>query len=219
MAYVDLISTIHRSTARDYLSRVVGEDKAANAEIAKRFDFEYFDGDRRYGYGGYAYDGRWQPFARALAERYGLGPGSRVLDVGCAKGFLVHDLRTVVGADARGVDVSTYAIAHALPEAAPYLSVANAVELPFEDGSFDLVVSINTLHNLRLPELERALRELDRVGDGRAYLVVDGYRDEREKVNLLYWQVTCECFFTPSEWEWVFAKTGYRGDFACIYFD
>lgn len=219
MAYVDLIGDIHRSTQRDYQSRVVGQDKAAQSAVAKQFGYEYFDGDRSHGYGGYRYDGRWQRFAAALAAQYRLGPGARVLDVGCAKGFLVHDLRTITSSDAVGIDVSAYAIEHALPDARGYLSVADAVELPFEDGSFDLVVSINTLHNLQLPDLERALREIDRVGTGRSYIVVDAYRSDREKMNLMYWQLTCECFFTPAEWEWIFARVGYRGDYGCVFFD
>lgn len=219
MAYVDLIEQIHRSTPRDYQSRVVGQDKAAQSAVAKRFDREYFDGDRNHGYGGYSYDGRWQKFAAGVAAHYGLTPDARVLDVGCAKGFLVHDLRTVAGSDAVGVDVSEYAIENALPEVREHVSVADAVELPFEDSSFDLVLAINTLHNLRLPELERALSEIERVGRGAAYVVVDGYRNDREKVNLMYWQLTCECFFTPEEWEWLFEHVGYSGDYACVFFD
>jgi SAM-dependent methyltransferase len=219
MAYVDLISRIHTATKRNYLARVVPDDKAALAEVAKHYGYAYFDGDRKYGYGGFRYDGRWQSFAKAVVTHYELQPGGRVLDVGCAKGFLVHDLRTVAGLDAVGVDVSEYAIEHVMEEARPYVSVANAVELPFEDDEFELVLSINTLHNLRLPDLERALLEIERVGTGRAYIVLDGYRNEREKVNLMYWQLTCECFFTPEEWEWLFARVGYRGDYGCVYFE
>lgn len=220
MVYVDFIGQIHGGTTRDYLQRVVEADKAAVAEVAKRFDFEYFDGDRMYGYGGYRYDGRWRAFARKLADHYGLASGSRVLDVGCAKGFLVHDfLAEVPGLEAAGCDVSSYAIREAMPEVRELLEVANAVELPYPDDSFDLVVSINTLHNLRLPELARALRELERVSRGAKYLVVDGYRSEREKVNLMYWQITCESLFTPDEWQWLFEEVGYTGDFACVFFE
>ncbi|HXH33196.1 MAG TPA: class I SAM-dependent methyltransferase [Plantibacter sp.] len=219
MAYVDLIREIHTATERDYLSRVTSHDKAVSSEVAKRFGSDYFDGERRYGYGGYRYDGRWKRFAAAIAAHYELQAGARVLDVGCAKGFLVHDLRTVAGSNATGVDVSRYAIEHAFPEAREHVSVADAVELPFEDSSFDLVVSINTLHNLRLPDLERALQEIERVGTGHSYIVVDGYRTGREKMNLMYWQLTCECFFSPEEWDWLFAQVGYTGDYACVFFE
>jgi protein-L-isoaspartate(D-aspartate) O-methyltransferase len=218
VAYLDLISDIHTSTKRDYLARVVADDKAELAKVAKQFGYDYFDGDRKYGYGGYHYDGRWQSFARSVADHYGLEAGARVLDVGCGKGFLVHDLRTVAGVDAVGVDVSEYAIDHAVEEARPYVSVGNAVDLPFDDDEFDLVLSVNTLHNLRLPDLERALQEIGRVGRGRSYIVLDGYRNEREKVNLMYWQITCECFFTPEEWQWLFDRIGYRGDYGCVFF-
>lgn len=217
IAYLDLISEIHGQTPREHPGRGADEDKARRSTVAKQFGAAYFDGDRALGYGGYVYDGRWQQFAHDVVTHYGLTAGDRVLDVGCAKGFLVHDLR-VLGIDAVGVDVSPYAIEHAHPPARAFVSVADAAALPFEEASFDLVLSINTLHNLRLPELERALREIGRVGRGRSYTVVDGYRDEREKANLLGWQLTCECFFTPEEWEWLFATMGYAGDYCCVFF-
>ena len=122
-------------------------------------------------------------------------------------------------ADAVGIDISDYAIANAMPEVKDRLSVGNAVSLPYPDKSFDLVVSLNTLHNLRIYDLEKALKEIERVGKKHKYIVMDSYRDEREKVNLLYWQLTCECIFTPQEWEWVFAQCGYTGDYGCIFFD
>ena len=106
-----------------------------------------------------------------------------------------------------------------MPEVKDRVSVGNAVSLPYPDKSFDLVVSINTLHNLRIYDLEKALKEIERVGKKHKYIVMDSYRDEREKVNLLYWQLTCECIFTPQEWEWVFAQSGYTGDYGCIFFD
>jgi len=218
MAYLDLIARIHGATKRDYAARVF-EGKAEAAAVSKQFGFDYFDGDRRYGYGGYVYDGRWQALARDLADRYGLAAGQRVLDVGSAKGFLLHDLLDAVpGIEVAGVDVSEYAIENTMEAVRPFVRVADATELPFPDDSFDLVLSINTLHNLRLPELELALREIERVGKGSAYLVLDGYRDEREKLNLMSWQITCECFYTPDEWQWIFDRVGYRGDFGCIYY-
>ena len=220
MAYLDFINKIHTSTKRDYLQRVTGADKAKCARVAKVFAKDYFDGDRECGYGGYRYDGRWRPMARDLASHYGLKSGDRVLDVGCAKGFLLYDLTQVVpGLEVTGVDVSAYAIENSKEEVSSVLHVGNATSLPFPDKSFDLVVSINTLHNLRIPDLVKALREMERVARRGKYLIVDGYRTEEEKVNLLYWQITCECFFTPDEWEWIFEQAGYTGDYACIYYE
>jgi len=220
MAYIEFLDQVHRSTKRDYLSRVNSGDKAANATIAKRFDFDYWDGSRNTGYGGYAYDGRWLSVAKRMAEYYHLKAGDRVLDVGCGKGFLLYEFtRAVPGIEVAGLDISRYALENAKDEVKARLVEGNAASLPYPDKSFDLVVSINTLHNLQLPELESALMEIQRVGRKNRYVLMDGYRNEEEKVNLLYWQLTCECFFTPREWEWIFGKTGYSGDYACIYFD
>jgi SAM-dependent methyltransferase len=220
MAYIEFIEQVHRATKRDYLARVLAGNKAEFATIAKKFDVEYWDGSRNTGYGGYVYDGRWLPVAQRMTAHYGLKAGDRVLDVGAGKGFLLHEFtRAVPGIAIEGLDISRYALEHAMTEVKPFLREGNATSLPYPDKSFDLVVSINTLHNLQLPELELALKEIERVGKRHKYILMDGYRNEQEKVNLLYWQLTCECFFTPREWEWLFQKTGYTGDYACIYFD
>lgn len=220
MAYVDFLSPIHRSTRRDYLARVNEFPKAEAAQRAKQWGFDYWDGDRKLGYGGYRYDGRWRAVADGLAAHYGLKAGDRVLDVGCGKAFLLYDLtQAVPGLDVRGIDISSYGIEHAKEEVRSSLQVGNATELPFEDGSFDLVISITTLHNLYCYDLDRALREIERVGKKHKYVVVESYRNEEEKANLLYWQLTCEMFCTPEEWQWWFDRCGYTGDHSFIYFE
>jgi ubiquinone/menaquinone biosynthesis C-methylase UbiE len=220
MGELNFISGIHRSTQRNYLERVTGANKAECSLVAKKFGEDYFDGDRKYGYGGFRYDGRWKAFAQQLITQYDLRPGMRVLDIGCAKGFLLHELRALVPEmEVAGLDVSEYAISHAMDSVKGFLSVGNAVELDFADRYFDLVLSINTLHNLRLPGLFAALREMERVGRGAKFIVVDSYRNERERMNLLYWQLTCECFFSPEEWEWIFQQTGYTGDWDFVCFE
>jgi protein-L-isoaspartate(D-aspartate) O-methyltransferase len=220
MAYIDFISPIHTRTPRNYLDRVIGVDKAACAEIAGQFGRDYWDGERKYGYGGYQYDGRWQALARSLAEHYDLQPGAKILDVGCGKGYLLHDFAKIIpGVEVAGIDISEYAIENSHPGVREHLQLGNATDLPWLDSTFDLVLSINTLHNLRNYDLERSLKEIQRVGRGAKYVVVDSYRTEREKVNLMYWQLTCVCFYTPEEWEWMFQKSGYTGDFACIFYE
>ncbi|HLG68798.1 MAG TPA: class I SAM-dependent methyltransferase [Chloroflexota bacterium] len=220
MASVDFLTPLHTSTKRDYVQRVVEYPKAESAKVAKRFGCEYWDGDRRFGYGGYKYDGRWRPVAEAMAEHYGLKTGSSVLDVGCGKAFLLYELtQAVPGLEVRGVDISAYGIAHAKEEVRPHLQVANATSLPFPDKSFDLVISITTLHNLYCYELDCALREIERVGRKDKYIVVESYRNEEEKANLLYWQLTCEMFCTPEEWRWWYKRCGYTGDYSFIYFE
>lgn len=221
MAQVDFISPLHKCTKRDYVGRVNEFPKAQAAAVAKRFDADYWDGDRKFGYGGMRYDGRWRPVAQAMVEHYQLKPGDRVLDVGCGKGFLLYDLaQAAPGLEVHGVDISRYAVTHAKAEVRSRLSVASAVSLPFPDAHFDLVISINTLHNLYCYDLEKAVREIVRVSRGsRGYIVVESYRNEEEKANLLYWQLTCECFFTPQEWAWWFERCGYKGDYSFIYFE
>lgn len=220
MAHIDLLSEIHRRSKRDYLARVLAGNKAEFATLAKKFDVEYWDGDRNTGYAGYRYDGRWRALAERLVERYGIKPGDRILDIGCGKGFLLYDFTQVApGVEIQGIDVSAYALANAKEEVAANLELGTATALPYPTGSFDLVISINTLHNLFIEELYEALREIERVGKSSKYIVMDSYRNEQEKVNLLYWQLTCECFFTPREWEFIFRQTGYTGDYGFVYFE
>lgn len=223
MAYIDLMSVLHKSTKRDYLARVNDPvyPKAKAAELAKKWDFDYWDGDRRINYGGYHYmEGRWEKVARIMIDQYGIKSGHRILDIGCGKGYLLYDFtKAVPGVEITGVDLSEYAIENGKPEIKEFLEVGNANNLPYEDNFFDLVVSINTLHNLHCYDLDKALREMERVGKDNKYICVESYRNEEEKVNLLYWQVTCEAFCTPEEWEWWFLKTGYTGDHSFIYFE
>lgn len=220
MAYIDFISKLHQKTERDYMLRVVEHDKAACAEVAKKFGRDYWDGDRKYGYGGFRYDGRWRIVAEDMVKHYGLQPGQTVLDVGCGKGFLLYDFTQVLpGLKISGIDISDYAIENAKEEVRPFLKQGLAQELPYEDNSFDLVISITTLHNLYLYDLKKAIQEIERVSKKNSYVVVDSYRNERERVNLMYWQLTCECFFTPEEWEWIYNEFGYTGDYSFVFYE
>ena len=223
MAYLDFLSANHNSVKRDYLARVNDPEfpKPRAATLAKKWDYDYWDGDRRICYGGYRYmDGRWEKVARAMAEHYGIKPGDKVLDVGCGKGYLLYDFTKVVpDLELHGIDISGYAIINCKPEIKERVQVGNAIALPYPDQYFDFVYSITTLHNLHCYDLETALREIERVSKRHKYVCVESYRTEEEKANLLYWQVTCEAFNTPEEWQWWFKHAGYSGDHSFIYFE
>lgn len=220
MANIDFISKLHKKTQRDYVSRVTEADKAECATFAKKFAEEYWDGDRKYGYGGYKYDGRWRVVAEEMANYYGLQPGQKVLDVGCGKGFLLYELTQVVpGLEIAGIDLSEYALNHAKEEVRPFIRQGLAQNLPYADNSFDLVYSITTLHNLYVYDLKKAIEQINRVSKSNSYIVVESYRNECEKANLLYWQLTCECFYTQEEWAWLYGEWSYTGDYSFIYFE
>lgn len=223
MAYIDFLSSVHKRTPRDYLGRVNDPEypKAKAAELAKKWGFDYWDGDRRICYGGYRYmPGRWTPVGKAMIDHYAIKAGDKVLDIGCGKGFLLYEIAQLVpGVEVFGIDISDYAVEHAKEEIRDRLQVGNATHLPYQDGHFDFVYSITTLHNLHNYDLDKALREMERVGKKNKYLCVESYRNEVEKANLLYWQVTCEAFCTPEEWEWWFKQTSYTGDYSLIFFE
>ena len=221
MQCIDFVTSLHKSTKRDYVARVVENPKAECAKIAKKFDYDYWDGDRRYGYGGYKYDGRWRGVAERMAAHYGLKAGQKVLDVGCGKAYLLYELAQVVpGLEVRGIDFSQYAIDHAKEEMKPFLVQGLAQDLSrFEDSSFDFVFSLTTLHNLYIYDLFKAVKEIQRVSKGNSYIMVESYRNEEEKANLLYWQLTCESFFKVEEWEWIYRECGYTGDYGFIFFE
>ena len=217
------MSVLHHSTKRDFLARVNDSDfpKAKAAKLAKQWGYDYWDGDRRINFGGYHYiEGRWEKVAKEMAKHYKLPKNPKILDVGCGKGYLLFDfLKVIPDAKLFGIDISNYAIENSKEEIRDCLQIGSAIKLPWPDNYFDLVFSINTFHNLHNYDLEPALRELERVGKDNKYICVESYRTEEEKANLLYWQVTCESFCTPEEWEWWFKHTGYTGDYSFIYFE
>ena len=220
MAYVDFLMKLSNSTKRDYVARVVQHDKAKCSEIAIQYGKDYWDGERQYGYGGYKYDGRWKPVAEAMIKHYGLKPGDSILDVGCGKGYLLYELMQLLpGSKVAGLDISSYAIENAKEEVKPFLTQGSATTLPYPDKSFDFVYSLITFHNLYNYELRKALQEVERVGRGAKHIAVESYRNEREKANLVYWQLTCRTFYTPQEWEWFMKESGYTGDYSYIVFE
>lgn len=216
---IALVTPLHKKTKRDYLGRMMN-DKIACMKKARGFEFDYWDGDRKYGYGGYTYDGRWKSVAEKLISRYRLSPTAKILDVGCGKAHLLFELKKLLPkAKVVGLDISKHGIGDAPTLIRPYLIQYKAQDsYPWGDRYFDLVLSITTLHNLYLFELESAIRQIERVGKNK-YIVVEAYRNVEELFNLQCWALTASLFLTPKEWMWLYRTLGYTGDYEFIYFE
>lgn len=217
---MNVVTPLHRSTKREYLARMV-DDKVHCMHKAKEYEQDYWDGDRRYGYGGNRYiPGRWKPVAEALIKSYGLKAGSRVLDVGCGKAFLLYEMQLLEpGLELVGFDISVHGLASTVPELKASLFRYRAQDpYPFGDDHFDLVISLGCLHNLRIFELKTALAEIERVGK-QGYVMLESYRNEQEQFNLQCWALTAESFFDTAEWIWLYRHFGYTGDYEFIYFE
>jgi SAM-dependent methyltransferase len=216
---LNLVTPLHRRTTRDYVARVV-DDKVHCMLKAKEYEFDYWDGDRRYGYGGYRYDGRWKTVAEQLIDHYRLGPNARILDVGCGKAHLLYELKQLLPqSDVTGFDISRHGLADAPEPIRPYLFRYRAQDpYPWGDKHFDLVISFGCLHNLRVFELDTAVREIERVGRQK-YIMVESYRNELEQFNLECWALTAESLFDTAEWIWLYRHFGYTGDYEFIYFE
>ena len=210
---IDLLVN-YPKTKRDVME-IASTKRESDRAVARQFGRDFFDGDRRHGYGGFSYHPRfWQPVVPTFREHYKLCAGMSLLDVGCAKGFMLHDLCEIIpGVQIAGVDVSEYAIKNSLPSVQEHLQVANATNLPFSDNSFDVVVSINTVHNLELEECALALKEIQRVSRGKAFVTVDAYRTPEEKERMFAWNLTAKTVMSIDKWVVFFNSVGYTGDY------
>ena len=216
---VDYVTQLHQSTSRNYIDRMM-DDKVYCMKKAKEYEADYWDGDRRFGYGGYKYlAGRWKPVAQALIKNYNLSNESSVLDIGCGKGYLLYEMKLLLpNLRISGFDISNHGIATAKQEVKEQLFIHRAQDpFPFQKNEFDLAISLGCLHNLRIFELEIALKEMERVASN-GYLMLESYRNEQEQFNLQCWALTCESFFDTEEWVWLYEHLGYKGDYEFIYF-
>jgi SAM-dependent methyltransferase len=216
---IEIVTPLHTSTKRDCLARMI-DNKVEAMKVAKEYEFDYWDGERRYGYGGYKYiPGRWKPVAQALIDRYGLKSDSKVLDIGFGKGFLLYEIQLInPEIQLSGIDISKHGMATKPFELKADLRFHRAQDkLPWPDKSFDLVISLATLHNLHLNELHNALQEIERVGKN-GYVMVESFRNEQEQFNLECWALTAETIINVDAWKWMFENSGYTGDYEFIYF-
>ena len=210
---IDLMRNYPR-TKRDIKQR--GAEKTSeDRELARKFEKDFFDGDRRNGYGGFSYNSRfWQPVVPDFKKQYNLTKDSKVLDVGCAKGFMMHDFSEMIpGIEVQGIDVSKYAIENCMPSVKDFVQVADARELPFEDNSFDLVISVTTVHNFDREQCIQALQEIERVSKKNAFITVDAYRNDLEKEAMHAWNLTAKTILHVDEWKKLFEEAGYSSDY------
>ena len=217
---LSIVTDLHTQTKRDYLDRMIN-NKVECMLKAKEYEFDYWDGDRRFGYGGYKYiPGRWKPVAQSLIDRYHLNENSSILDVGSGKGFLLYEILNLIPSiKIKCLDISLHAKKEAFPEVSKNMIIQKAQDpLPFKNDEFDLVISLGCLHNLKLFELANALPEIQRVGK-QGYIMLESYRNEKELFNLQCWALTCESFFEVEEWIWIYNHFGFKGDYEFIFFE
>ena len=217
---VNYVTKLHEATNRSYIDRMI-DDKVPCIIKAREYEYDYWDGDRRYGYGGYKFiEGRWKPVAEAMIENYSLTNESRILDVGCGKAYLLYEIKQLLpDLEVAGFDISRHGLAESRKEIRKDLFHYRAQDIyPYGDNHFDLVISLGCLHNIRLHELQTALQEIERVGR-QGYVMLESYRNEQELFNLQCWALTAESFLDTSEWIWLYNHFGYTGDYEFIYFE
>jgi len=214
-----VFTQFHKKTKRDYVGRMMN-GKIHCMSKARKFEKEYWDGPRKYGYGGYKFiPGLITPMAKRIIKIYRLNNTSKILDAGCGKGFLLFEIKRLLpGIDVRGFDISKHGLKNSKKEIKKYLKIGDVKKkFPYKSKFFDLVLSFNCLHNLEIFELEKSLKELERVGK-KNFIVVESYRNSKELFNLQCWALTANAFFSKNEWVWLFKKFKYSGDYEFIYF-
>ena len=217
---IKFITSLHKSTGRNYLARMINK-KVECMNVAKKYGYHYWDGDRKYGYGGYRYiPGRWKGVANKIIKKYRLNNKSKILDVGCGKAFLLYEIKKILpGIEVHGFDISRHAIKNSKSLIKKNLYKYDArKKFRYRKNYFDLVISLATLHNFEINHLFNCIKEIERVGK-KKYIMVESYKNNKELFNLQCWALTCESFFSVNEWKWIFKHVGYSGDYEFIFFN
>ncbi len=216
---LNIITKIHNSTRRNYLQRMFNS-KVLCMKEAKKYEKNYWDGNRKFGYGGYKYmPGRLEPVAKKIIKKFKLNNNSKILDIGCGKGYLLFEIKKILpNIYIAGFDRSKYALKNAHKEIKENLILHNAKKkYPFKNKYFDLAISLGCFHNLEINDLKFNLNEIQRISN-KSYIMIESYRNEKELFNLQCWALTCESFFSKKEWEWIFREFKYNNFYEFIYF-
>ena len=215
---INLITNNHKKTKRNYLKRMLNR-KVETMKVSKKYEYDYWDGSRKFGYGGYYYDGRWKEIAKKIIKKYKLTSKSKVIDFGCGKGYLIYELSNILNSNnIYGVDISKYAIKNvpkSIKSKTKVYDVRNG--LNYKAKQFDLAISINLIHNFELPELKNFLNSIVKISK-KSFISTESYRNDRELFNLQCWALTCNSFFSEKEWKWLFQEYNYDRDYELIYF-
>lgn len=216
----NFVTPLHTQTKRNYIERMTN-NKIYCSEVAKKYSKDYWDGNRKFGYGGYKYiPGRWKLVAEKMVKTYKLDSKSKILDAGCGKGFLLHEIKLLIpGIEINGFDISDYAIKNSHKSVKSNIFMHDIrKKFPFKNKEFDLVISLGTIHNLKVFDIKNAIQEIGRVGKS-SYVMVESYRNLKELFNLQCWALTCESFFSTDEWLWLYKSFKYSGDYEFIFFE
>ena len=210
---IDLLKNYPK--AKRDLGKRLEEKSEKDRLVARKFGKEFFDGSRSQGYGGFNYMPKfWQPVIPTFIEHWKLDQNKSILDVGCAKGFMLHDFKEAInGIKVKGIDISDYAIKNCIETVKDDVQVSDAKNLQFEDNAFDIVISINTVHNLDLDECIQAIKEIERVAKQDSFITVDAYRNKEEKERMNAWNLTAKTIMSVDEWKELFEEINYTGDY------
>lgn len=180
-----------------------------------KFGKEYFDGDRKHGYGGYRYNKKFfRKVTKEIIKHYKLTNKSKILDIGCAKGFMMYEFRNFLPkAEIWGLDISRYCKINAMPSEKKFIKLGSCHKLPFRSNYFDFIVSISTIHNLDEKKIPQAIKELERVKKGDSFIRIKGYKNLKEKKFIDNWNLVAKSNLSINKWKKLFKKFKYSGDY------
>jgi len=193
-------------------AKVAKERTVINKMYAWELGKEYYDGSRLNGYGGFKYDGRWLKLLPKIIKKYKLTNKSKVLDLGCKKGFLLKDLNILLpGVRSYGIENHSYALKKAV-RCKSKLIRSEYTKLPFKNKSLDFVIAFNSLYMQNLGDVIKSLKEIERVSK-KSYIVLASGENDEERNKFYKWTLIGTSILLKREWKILFKKIKFRGDY------